>query len=306
MCFERQRHGYLPDKIMIIKLKNTENNSWTPDLRRVLNTDFQIPLYYSNHKFRHPRAIYNVSYSTVIEKLHDTIVTLYQVMGEKLFLDPKNYEWDINLLTKQKDLLYTLMEHLDDCENILACFISPSDNRNKNPYVRSFKKAIKEYQDHIGKIVNHIKHEQGRIRSIVFINDKLAMPGYFIENAVGENAIGPVEKIHPNGQGAFSFARDLRYHFFYFHAVAESLGDAIIKFIGSEPISGTSTSEQTDYRVLDIAKAISEIPLAFYPDEILKPIPTVVVSTDDELGPTITLTYPDKKAVVDKFWGLYT
>ena len=285
---------------MIIILNNQQNNNWWPDVKRILNSDFQIPLYHATHEHRHPQAIYNISYSTVIESFNATVKTLFEVMNERSFLEANNPKWYKILVAKQKDLLYALMEYLDDCENILACFFPPNEKRSDNTNVKLYLRYIKEYRDHIGKIVNHIKHEQGRLRPIVFFKDKLILPGYFIENVNREGEAGPVEKIHPGGNTAFSFARDLRYNFFYFHAVAKHLGDTIINIVGSRYTPNPQENLTTDRKVLEVASAISGLPLFFYPDEISKPVPSVIINQNSDGQSTITLMYPNNVVRVPK------
>jgi len=277
---------------MEITLTNVDH--WCPNILGLLESDFQVPLYYLDHELRHPLAIFNISYSTVIEKFHGVVGALYQAAIEKPFLDPSKYTWDNQLLANQKDLLYALMEYYEDCENILACFIHPNEKRSENQQFKQFKKNTKEYRDHIGKVVNTIKHRQGRLRSIVILNDQIAMPGYYIEGPLAENTIGPDQVVHPGGKGAFSFARDLRYHFFNFYGVAEFLAKAIKNIIGTSYTPGSNKTERPNLHILELAKGIAEIPLAFYPDEIVKPVPTVVVGfKDDEHN--ILLTYPNER-----------
>ena len=262
---------------------------------RILNSEFQHSLYHLSYGFRHPQAIYNVSYSTVLEKFSKIVSVLEKVSLERPFVDPKNIKWDSELLECQKNLLYAIMEHFDDCENILACFFPRDANRSKNPHVKAFLKATKEYRDHIGSIANHIKHEQGRLRSLVLFNDELSLPGYFVENAVGENAIGPVEKIHKGGNTAFSFSRDLRYNLFHLYTIAKHLGDAITDIVDAQ-VSPKVVEQivKPNFTLIEVASGISGLPRNFYPDEMKKPVPSVIVSSENDFSSKlVSMTYPD-------------
>ena len=285
---------------MIINLSSKQNGSLLPEVKQLLLSDIQVPLYYTVYGLRHPLAIYNVSCSAVLGNFSKTLTTLLQVMKERPFLITRkkdgNRDLLDSLLASQKDLLYSLMEHLDDCDNILLCFFPSKVVRNTDTHVRTYRKATKEYRDNVGKVVNYLKHEQGRLRSITFYNDEFALPGYYIEGPVAENILGPVEKIHPGGNSAFSFARDLRYHFFHFYAVAKHLSTAIRGTLGSENESNPPESETLDETVLEIASGISSLPLMFYPDEVLKPVPSVTIMQGHMI---ITLTYPDKETRVN-------
>lgn len=281
----------------------TLNGSYLPEAKQTLLLSSDAPLYHTAYGLRHPLAIYNVSYSAVLNNFNKIITTLAQVAKEKPFLitakKDGNKEILYNLLVNQKDLLYSLMEHLDDCENILLCFFSSKSIRNKNIHVKSYRKATEEYRDYIGKVVNYLKHEQGRLRPITFYSDEFSLPGYYVEGPISENVLGPVEKIHPGGSGAFSFARDLRYNFFHFYAISKHLSTAIRGLLSSEHAPNPSGEEASDKSVLEIASGISSLPLVFYPDEVLQPIPNVTTVQDNMPGITIILTYPDNETKVD-------
>src|SRR5262245_18275161 len=101
------------------------------------------------------------------------------------------------------------MEHMDDCANILKVFYPPSTriSTDKTLFGSGLSKG---YRIHIGKLVNHLKHNQGRLRSIIFFNNTDVFPGYFVEGVNAQGALGPADHIHEGGNTAFSFARDLR------------------------------------------------------------------------------------------------
>jgi len=288
---------------MIINLSIKQYGSVLPDVKELLLSDIQVPLFYAVYGLRHPLAIYNVSCATVLGYFSKTITLLLQVIKERTFLikSKKDGSRELleNLLDSQRDLLYALMEYLEDCDSILACFFPSKDIRNKNTYVKLYRKATEEYRDHIGKVVNYLKHNQGRLRSITFYNDVFALPGYFVVGPTGESSLGPVEMIHSDGNTAFSFARDLRYNLFHFYAVAQHLSNAIGGILSSERDYTSSKSETPDERVLEIASGISSLPLMFYPDEVLKPVPSVIILQDHTSDTTITLTYPDHEMRVD-------
>jgi hypothetical protein len=172
---------------MIISLNSKQNGSIIPEIQQLLSSDFQAPLYHTAYNRRHPLAIFNVSCSTVLDNFSKVIAELLQLMMVRPFLDTSRIGWDTILLISQKDLLYAIIEYLEDCDNILACFFPSKEIRNKDPHAKSYRNAVKEYRDHIGKIVNHLKHEQGRLRSIIFFNDEFVLPGYFVEGPVAEN-----------------------------------------------------------------------------------------------------------------------
>lgn len=283
---------------MIISLSNKQSNNLIFD--RLM--DFQVPLYHANYKFRHPLAIYNVSNALVINNFTKTIDSLYQVIEEKTFLITSQKDGSRaaieNLISNQKDLLYALMETLEGYENILACFFPSKDIRNKNAIVREYKKSAEEYRDHIGKIVNYIKHGQGRLRSITFYNENFVLPGYFVEGPMTEGEVGPHIEIHPDGNSAFSFTRDLRYNLFNFYALRVHLNKAIKYLIGESCQLDPMNKLQSDESVFEISSKISNLPMIFYPDEALKPVPSVSILQKEENETVIVLKYPDEDGKV--------
>ena len=156
---------------MIITLSGKQNGG---SLSEVLLSDIRAPLYNGVYGLRHPLGIYNVSRSAVVASLSKTINTLLRVTYERPFLVTTSKKGDrslmYTLLAAQKDLLYALMEYLDDCENIMACFFSSKSMRNEDSHVKLYRKSTEEYRNHIGKVVNYLKHSQGRLLDITFYN----------------------------------------------------------------------------------------------------------------------------------------
>ena len=254
-------------------INNEEKKDPVLNLRQVLALDIKLPLYHDKHKSRHPLAIYNVSSSTVLGNFKKTIDELYQVLAKKDFTYANRSNWDNDLLALQKELLYSMMEYLDDCDNILLCFFPSKKLRNGSDVNKRYKKATKKYRDFIGKTVNYLKHNQGRLRSIVFYNDEVVLPGYFVEGPIGDNFIGAAEVVHAKGNTAFSFYRDLRYQFVHFYLVGMFLGNAIKEIITLD--GAIEESFVIDDIAIEIASLISKLPLFFYTDEKVMPIPNI-------------------------------
>jgi hypothetical protein len=286
---------------MIINLNNQQNP--IVSLRELLSK-VHATLYYTRHELKHPLGIYNTAHSTTLKNFSKTTKTLLRVIYERPFLAKTSKEGDRSLmgtlLTAQKELLYGLMEYMDDCDNILLCFFPSKDARKKDPQAKNYRKSTQEYRSHIGKVVNYLKHNQGRLLDITFYNERLALPGYFIVGATNEDTVGPVRLIH-SGNNAFSFARDLRYHLFHFYAVALHLQTTLSKIQGKDITSFALEKEVLlDEESINIASCISNLPSTFYPDELIKPIPNVMIShglhaSDQD----ITLIYPDEAMEVN-------
>lgn len=271
-----------------MKIVLERKNAWSSSAKLVLHSDIEKFLNHQSLR-KHPLARYNTSYSTVMMRFEKTIDELALISKDTSFLS----DWASQLLECQQHLLYSIMEYLDDCWAILKSFSSSDELKG------DYRKRVDTYHSHISRIVNHIKHEQGRLRAIIFFNDYSVLPGYFVENVVDETTLGPHNSIH-RGNTAFSFARDLRYHLFNFYKVGEELGDTIWKIVGSGVESQLMEIDSPNpQQLFKVTRFISELPLLFYPDEIAKPVPSIGFSESDS-GEIITLTYPDKTVKVPK------
>ena len=129
-----------------------------------------------------------------------------------LYAEPQTFkeqytQLDTEIRDATDSLLDALMEHFDDCENVLDCYLGKESQKLKKKIVK-----WKIYRDHVGKIVNQIKHQQRRVRTILFYGPDWAVPGYFIEGPLPGKIIGPDPSIHPGGDTAFSFRRNLLFH----------------------------------------------------------------------------------------------
>lgn len=287
---------------MVIQLKSNQYSGLQPHAQIALE---QIKDMIINSSKRHPLAIYNLSFSRILNNFEDVINSLNNVQK----IDITNPEVDIDskphklILKNQYQLLYSLMEHMDDCKNVLKQFYSNTDEFKKSIIVKEFNNNIDEYRNFIGKIVNNIKHEQGRLRFIILINEKSQYPGYFVEGNLKENHVGPNPLIHENSNTAFSFSRDLKFHFVNLMFVSFHLAIAIVK-INNLPDISVVNIITNDKRLNEITKKISSLPYNFYNDEITKPIPGIKlkdISENNEIE--LELRIPDHDLNIEKIGG---
>lgn len=116
------------------------------------------------------------------------------------------------MIERYDTFLDALMEHTEDCENVLRCFFENESQYKISTHVRNYLGATRKYRKHIGLVVNRIKHNQGRVRLVFLAPDAVLIPGYYVEGLDSNGAVGPSIWIHKDGATAFSFHRDLRYH----------------------------------------------------------------------------------------------
>lgn len=221
---------------------------------------------------RHPFSIYSFSLFTIREKMDrllDLIVPLY---AEPQALKNQYTKFDAEIRDATDSLLDALMEHFDDCENVLDCYLYKEPQKFKKKIIVLVKAKWKSYRDHVGKIVNRIKHQQRRVRTIVFYGANWGVPGYFIEGPQAGKIIGPDPLIHPGGETAFSFRRNLLYHLWGLYDTSRclSIGLSMInkRFADVAPTSTTpEKGEEKWYKMICRVEALN--PLVF-PDEVQK------------------------------------
>jgi hypothetical protein len=289
---------------MIIRRKSTQNGRLMPEAYEALSSKLEgVPLSNMNYghrsisRLRHPLGIYSVSLSSVLDSLLDVLDELDHLRSERPFLDTSKYGWDTELVAKQERFLRYLMDHMDDCVSVLMCFFGDKENFHNDEHVKIYSKSIEPYRSHIGRIVNHVKHQQGRLRFLAFLSAQEIFPGYFVEGIDSDGAPGPALQIHKkfrNADTAFSFARDLRYHLFNIYLVSHYLAEAISAIVRSAKVAMNS-SESPDDKIAEIAWRICSLPLIFFPDEVSLSVPSVEIKNFQDDETELVLYYPDEQ-----------
>jgi len=226
-----------------------------------------------SYSLRPPIGIYRLSLMKIWPRFEAMLDAIWKVLQEKRYHE-RSVPWDDDMLESCERLLYSLFEHLGDCDSILKCCFPAGQDIDKNPHLREYHRDIKPYRDSIGRIVNRIKHNQCRLRSIVFYGDEWASLGYFVETVHADGAIGPDPRIHSGGKTAFSYARDLRHHFAWLYVISRSLAKAVKAILGS-PTEVIVESASDDNKIAELAEQLSFFPRIVYPDEELKGYPAV-------------------------------
>jgi len=244
---------------------------------RSFHEEFDIPL-------RHPFSIYSISLLTILEKMDRLLDALTPLYAEPQAMKEQYMRLDTEIREATDSLLDALMEHFDDCESVLDCYLYKESQKKKKKIIVPVRAKWKSYRDHVGKIVNRIKHHQRRVRTIVFYGDNWGVPGYFIEGPQTGKVIGPDPLIHPGGDSAFSFRRNLLYHLWGLYDTSRCLsnGLSIISKHFAEIAPRSTTQERVEeewYKMIFRVEALN--PLVF-PDEAQKQN-IVVTPRDDRL-----------------------
>jgi len=207
--------------------------------------------------------------------------------------DPQVQEEDF--LEATDHLLDALMEHLDDCGTIIKCLSPDPNSKEHSRNQRKFKQAIKPYKNHIGKIVNHIKHNQGRLRPVKVSWPGNAVIGYFVEGPFGDNGVGPESSIHKDDHRGFSVNRDFPFHLCQVHSVSRNLVQTLR---GMSPelraVKPLATLEK-QARWIDCLTEASGLDNYYFPWELNEPKPLINITSQ-----AVRIEYPSKRTRIPK------
>lgn len=248
-----------------------------PKAALALHHSPDIPTYHAKHGLRHPVASYNISITTIAERVLSVIAELDIVIQKKSFLNPKLLDWQKPLLEATDHMLDALMEHMEDCENIIKSYFEDPRSPEHKETLKLYRQSVYEYRQLIGKIDNYLKHNQGQLRLIIFSAGHEANIGYFVEGPLEMDGVGPIPTIHTGGNTAFSYNRDLRFHLCNLYAISAHLTAALHTV--HRGIKPTNKAPKIDKKTTALAQALSrvaELPLVFFPDELAKITPEII------------------------------
>ena len=267
----------------------------------------QQHLFFREQQLRHPASIYNLS----LEKLGGAFaaVTEEYARDTARFSVEPNGGFDLkSLLDAQEHLIRCAQEHLADCYLILKTFVNPATtkataihadeyiNDFKLPGIKSFVQAIADYKSSL-RIADRLKHNQGRLRGIGIFPGDGAYLGYYLEEPNRDGVLSPSPEIHPN-QGAFSFARDLKWRFFLVYSLSENLVKAVERALaGLHQVSleRAAPPRQQNEAWNRLTETMSEIERAIFPKEMDTSVATVLLTND---GRQLSIKFPDRIRIV--------
>lgn len=269
-------------KDSIIRL-STQRGSLNPEAVETLSLEFNLPLHHLEYKLRHPFGIYNVSLGNIFAAFENLLLALAYASEQDIQSNKSASKWSEDLLSSLEKLLYSLMEHMDDCENIIKCFFPVGTKLNQESSVRDYQSSVNSYRTHIGKVVNHLKHNQGRLRSFGMIIDNVPHLGYFVEGLSEDGSLGPAPHIHSGSSTAFSYARDIRFHMYHLYYVSAKLSDTIsaISIPDKDKIIHQIGDNSTSLE--KILYKITQLPMVVFPDEIKKDFPLISIENMQEV-----------------------
>ncbi|WP_243285848.1 hypothetical protein [Geothrix terrae] len=248
-------------------------------------------LFHESQMKRHPLAAYNVSTSAVLKRFGNVLDALELVKFDHIAQPPIKAGDDGFLLEATDHLLDSLMEHMEDCEKIVGSFFEDPAQRANKKKIEQYKRRVDPYRDFIGKLDNFIKHQQGRLRLITFYDAANTFPGYYIEGLVEAGVVGPVTGIHPGGNSAFSYARDLRFHMANVFGVSRILANYLMNLgvlLDPDALPSDALPTAVVGTWADTLRRIASLAAVCYPDEVRKPFPGI-----NFIGEEVRIRFPD-------------
>lgn len=237
-------------------------------------------LFHQKHRFRHPAAIYQLSVGQLaadFKRVLDPYAAIRLGTG-------KPTDFGEQIAQAQRILIYSLREHIDDCQMILMCLVDPAsiattarspDEKLKGAgFVeqKTFWDGVNNYLDgYLMPMVNALKHAQGRLRTVTFeCSPSDLRPGFYLEEVDENETAQPSLKLH-RGNSAFSFARDVRNNLGFVFRAAESLGDAIRAALGRLGANTLPTPIGAEIPVnswTSICKQVANLDYGVFPQEL--------------------------------------
>lgn len=256
---------------------------------------------HAEHERRHPASAYGTSLRLIEKRWLAVFEGLSTVRHEYLWAG------EVKSMAKLTDdygqLLSKLNEHYDACTSVLRSLCPPLPGKNdpidgkfldkaKLPGWKAFRDATKEYKNnHIGFIVNSLKHNQCELCPVHFESIHSFRPGYFLQDVLPGGQLGPNRKLHSGGNTAFSFARDILMHLWWLYKIGDQLSEAIR--IATNVIHGHKLLAQPrpddGKSWVAILEHCTALRPEFFPDELQKPYPRVILNKQSE---ELTLEFP--------------
>ncbi len=238
---------------------------------------------------RPPIGVYNVGFDRVLNRIERLFNPVEEIArGHWTAEALPNYETTLEAL---EAFLYALLEHVDDCRSILRALFDSPTSFKRSRHVRKYDQEIRPYRDHIGSVVNAIKHRQGRLRAVSVFSPHYLIPGYYVETAYPDGMIGPDKDIHDNGDTAFSCYENCRYHFVNLFRCAFLLNEAVQNILSQANTSSPHTDQNELRRVLEVARRLCALPNTCFLDEIFKPAASIQMQSKENAIETFELKF---------------
>lgn len=271
---------------MLIRRAIANSGNLAPRAWNVLSAIPDDLSFHGQHGKRHPKSAYGLSLRAIADQWIKTLDQLDHLHHEHNWL--RTEVGFPALLSEYRELLYRLNEHFDACYSALRSLCPTANpkilhdsqflNMAKLPGWKQFRDAIKHYRDdHIGLLVNTLKHRQGELCSIYFHSATEFRPGYYLRDILPDGSLGPSAKLHSSGNTAFSFSRDMLMHLWWIYRIGDLLSSALITAL--EVQHGHELHEEhqiPEAKWEEVLRRCAELKPEFFQDELSKPYPRVL------------------------------
>ena len=253
----------------------------------------QLPSRHRELGLRHPLGTYNTSVAVVAKRVTRVVNLLRTVVPETGPGHTESPEQAEALLESHEALLQGLMQHMDDCINILRGLTVDRRDFDKSRHVKVYRRAVDQYRSHIGKVAGRIKHRQGRLTLLTARLGARSFAGYFVAVGLAEGGVGPDPDIHKHGWTAFSFNRDLRFHLCHVFLTSARLARAVEGLTGASPVD----AEPVHDALTDSVVGVIGLPETYFPDEYEEPRPVLRFETGQDASHQLVADF-----VLSKGW----
>lgn len=258
-------------------------------------------IFNTEHGLRHPKSAYGTSLRLISSQWVKTLDELDRMRSEYLWKGNADHMQVV--IDAYTQLLHRINEHHDACYSVLRSLCPASEAKatqfdtqflDKATLAgwKQFRDATKGYREnHIGLIVNTLKHKQGELCSIYFQSAIEFRPGYYLRDVLPGGVMGPSRKLHSGGNTAFSFARDMLMHLWWLYRIGNLLTTAITTALQMRHGHTLAIAPQSagDANLSAVLERCAQLRPEFFPDELSKPYPRVLFQPT----PTaVTLEFP--------------
>lgn len=288
---------------MLITRRESNTGNLLPSAHNLIDSIPEDLLLHSAHEIRHPASAYSTSLRHIALQWIKFLDQLDRLRAE--YLSEGKTTGAAATTVEYGQLLHRLNEHQDACYTVLRS-VCPLDRAKPNrvdanyldkaklPGWKQFRDATKAYrEDHVGLIVNNLKHRQGELSFVSFQSAVEFRPGYFLRDVIQNDVIGPSRKLHSGGNTAFSFARDQLLHLWWLYRIGDLLSNTLSTVV-SQLFGRTLDIKSNSPGGLpwnDLLSRLAALKPEYYPDELKKPQPLAVLS----LKPSIfSIEFPSK------------
>jgi hypothetical protein len=260
-----------------------------PECLKMLASVPACATYHVEWGLRQPLGTYNVSLEALPRRFNAVLDSLETLRRFPERIGPELPGATTRLLDAHRALLYAMMEHVEDCDNIAKSFFPKDRAAGKEKPLKDFRAAVRPFRDPLGKIVNAMKHRQGRLGLCEAHNSMARIFGYCVQTAIGPDVIGPDEEIHgstgPGKLAAISFNHDLRWQYLTVFAVGRQLATFVEEVIGENREGSQDAGERGAWVAsFEVAKRIGSLPGFVYPHEARGAVPFVAIREQAGVG----------------------